>query len=82
MKKNAEHLELLKEARELDEKIKKFGTQNSEANKNERVVLINKYNKTKDAAQNILGQLAESQGISIGVLYKRLNINIDVESST
>lgn len=67
---------LLIEARLLDEQIAKINLTDSER-KLERIDLLHKYNETKDHSQRILGALAELEGLSTNVLYKRMEINFD-----
>lgn len=67
---------LLKELHELNEKIASFGLSESER-KLERIDLLHKYNDTKDHAQRILGALAELEGVSTSVLYKKMKINFE-----
>ena len=67
---------LLKELRVLNEQITIFGLTENER-KRERIDLLHKYNDTKDHAQRILGALAELEGVSTNVLYKKMNINFE-----
>ena len=67
---------LLKELNELNEKIASFVLSESER-KFERIELLHKYNDTKDHAQRILGALAELEGVSTSVLYKKMKINFE-----
>ena len=67
---------LLKELNEINEKIASFGLSESER-KFERIELLHKYNDTKDHAQRILGALAELEGVSTSVLYKKMKINFE-----
>lgn len=76
MDKEAERQQLIKEARNLDEKISKFKLTDKER-KLERIDLLHKYNDTKDHAQRMLGALAELEGVSTGLLYKRMDLNFD-----
>lgn len=76
MNKDPDHQKLLKEARELDEKIKSFNLTDKQR-KLERVELLHNYNETKDNAQLILGALAELESVSTGVLYKRMNLKFE-----
>lgn len=73
MDKEAERQRLIREARELDKEIAKFNLTEDER-KRERIKLLHQYNETKDSAQRILGALAEIEGVSTGVLYKRFQI--------
>lgn len=75
MDKMSEHQELVREARELDQQIKKFNL-SEEQRKRENCELLHVYNDTKDCAQLLLGSLAELEGVSLAALYKQLDINI------
>lgn len=75
MNKTSEHQQLVIEARELDQKIKKFNL-SEEERKRENCELLHTYNDTKDSAQLLLGRLAELEGVSIAALYKQLDIKI------
>lgn len=76
MDKEAERQQLLKEARELKKKIAKFNLTDSQR-KLERIELLHKYNDTKDHAQGMLQALAELEGVSTSLLYKRMDLNFD-----
>lgn len=76
MDKEVECQNLIREACELDKKIKSFNL-TEEDRKSERVKLLHNYNETKDHAQRILGALAEVELISIPKLYKQMNLSFD-----
>lgn len=76
MEKQKNKQELLKELLELNEKIAKFDLTESER-KLERIELLHTYNDTKDHAQRLLGALAELEGISISVLYKKMHLDFE-----
>ncbi|CRK90401.1 CLUMA_CG004096, isoform A [Clunio marinus] len=61
---------------ELDQKIEEL-TQTETNRKQDKIKLYHKYNETKDAAQLILGTLAEKEGLSIKELYKNMTIDFD-----
>lgn len=76
MNNDPDHQKLLKEVRELDEKIKSFNLTDNQR-KLERVELVHNYNETKDNAQRMLGALAELECVSTSVLYERMNLKFD-----
>lgn len=76
MNKELDRQKLLEEARELEKEINKYNLTDDQR-KLERIELLKKYNKTKDCAQLVLGQLAELECLSTSELYKNLKLNFD-----
>lgn len=68
--------DLIKEARELDRRIKEFNLSDNER-KQEKIKLLHKYNETKDYAQIILGSLAELEQVTVVKLYKDMGLDFD-----
>lgn len=76
MEQEAKRQQLIKEAHDLDKEIQKFNLTDEER-KREKIELLHNYNDMKDNAQRILGALAELEGVSTGVLYKKLDLKFD-----
>lgn len=67
--------DLLAEHKELSEKLDKIPSENDM--KTEIMELTHKYNDIKDAAQTVIGAVANVRGVTIKSVHKELNLPLD-----
>lgn len=60
---------------EIDEKIKK--SENEDENKKEIMELLHTYNEIKDAAQVVIGCIANIENTTVKEIHQRLNLPLD-----
>ncbi|XP_043290052.1 DNA repair protein SWI5 homolog [Venturia canescens] len=76
--KKAKYQELCNIEKELDAEIEKMKAQlEAGPSMKETMNLLHEYNEIKDAAQKVLGAIANMQGVTIASLHKEYNLPID-----
>lgn len=68
---------LKKEHAELEESLEESDKKDGSARKQEVMMLLHKYNETKDAAQIVLGALANIEGVTVKEMHNKMGLPLD-----
>lgn len=81
MEKNEENddnvKKLLLQKEKLQMEVVKFGDFNPTKAKEEIMRLLHEYNEVKDAAQTVIGALANTENVSVRTLHERFDLPMD-----